>query len=114
MSPSKEILLALLLGIALGLFFGERLAFLSLFGTAFVQLLQVTVLPYVAGSLIYGFGSLGAREARLVFSRGGALLALLWARTLGFVFLSPLASPRARAAASSAPRPRRPSAPSTG
>jgi Na+/H+-dicarboxylate symporter/ABC-type amino acid transport substrate-binding protein len=92
-TPSRQILLALVLGIALGLFFGEKLAFLSLFGTAFVQLLQITVLPYVAGSLIYGFGSLSAREARLVFSRGGGLLVLLWALTLGFVFLSPLALP---------------------
>jgi len=90
---SKQIFLALGLGIALGLFFGEKLAFLSVFGSAFVQLLQITVLPYVAGSLIYGFGSLGRTEARLVFSRGGALLLALWAFTLALVFLSPLALP---------------------
>jgi Na+/H+-dicarboxylate symporter len=63
------------------------------FGSAFVQLLQITVLPYVAGSLIFGFGSLSAQQARLVFSRGGALLLLLWALALGLVFLSPLALP---------------------
>ena len=49
MTLSKQIFLALGLGIALGLFFGEKLAFLSVFGSAFVQLLQITVLPYVAG-----------------------------------------------------------------
>ena len=75
MSLSKQILLALLLGIALGLFFGEKIAFLSIGGRAFVQLLQITVLPYVAGSLIYGFGSLGGKEARLVFTRGGCVAA---------------------------------------
>jgi Na+/H+-dicarboxylate symporter/ABC-type amino acid transport substrate-binding protein len=92
-SLTKQIFVALALGITLGLGFGEKLAFLSIFGSAFIQLLQITVLPYVAGSLIYGFGSLSGAQARLVFSRGGALLALLWALSLGLVFLSPLALP---------------------
>ena len=93
MSSSKKILAALVGGIVVGLFFGERVAFLNLFGRAFIQLLQITVLPYVAGSLIHGFGSLGAREARQVFTKGGALLLGLWALTLALVFLSPLALP---------------------
>lgn len=90
---SRKILIALASGIALGLFFGESLAFLGIFGRAFVQLLQITVLPYVAGSLIFGFGSLGRQEARLVFTRGGALLAAIWTMALALVFLSPLALP---------------------
>jgi Na+/H+-dicarboxylate symporter/ABC-type amino acid transport substrate-binding protein len=98
-SLSKKILVALASGIALGLFFGETLAFLGIFGRAFVQLLQITVLPYVAGSLIYGFGSLGRKEARLVFTRGGALLVGLWAITLALVFLSPLALPEGKGGA---------------
>jgi Na+/H+-dicarboxylate symporter len=72
---------------------------MGVLGKAFIQLLQITVLPYVAGSLVYGFGSLGAKEARLVFSRGGALLLLLWALTLAFVFLSPLALPSGKGGA---------------
>ena len=75
------------------------MAFLSIGGRAFIQLLQITVLPYVAGSLIYGFGSLGSKEARLVFTRGGALLLLLWALTLGLVFLAPLALPAGKGGA---------------
>jgi Na+/H+-dicarboxylate symporter/ABC-type amino acid transport substrate-binding protein len=98
-SLSRQIFVALALGIAVGLFFGEKVAFIGILGKAFIQLLQITVLPYVAGSLIYGFGSLGAKEARLVFSRGGALLMLLWALTLAFVFLSPLALPSGKGGA---------------
>ena len=75
------------------------MAFLSIGGRAFVQLLQITVLPYVAGSLIYGFGSLGRKEARLVFTRGGALLLLLWALTLALVFTAPLALPSGKGGA---------------
>jgi Na+/H+-dicarboxylate symporter/ABC-type amino acid transport substrate-binding protein len=98
-SLSKQILLALFAGVAIGLFFGERVAFMEIGGRAFVQLLQITVLPYVVGSLIAGFGSLGRREAGLVFTRGGALLAVIWALTLGLVFLSPLALPSGKGGA---------------
>jgi len=96
---SKQIFIALVSGVALGLFFGEKLAFLNIGGRAFIQLLQITVLPYVAGSLIYGFGSLGSKQARLVFTRGGALLLLLWALTLGLVFAAPLALPAGKGGA---------------
>ena len=60
-SLSKQILAALLAGVAVGLFFGDKVAFLEIGGRAFVQVLQVTVLPYVAGSLIAGFGSMRRR-----------------------------------------------------
>ena len=74
MSLSKQILLALVAGVAIGLFFGEKVAFLEIGGRAFVQALQVTVLPYVAGSLIAGFGGM-RREAAgfddLDFRQGG-------------------------------------------
>jgi Na+/H+-dicarboxylate symporter len=99
MTLSKQIFVALASGVALGLFFGEKVAFLSIGGRAFIQLLQITVLPYVAGSLIYGFGSLGSKQARLVFTRGGALLLLLWALTLGLVFTAPLALPSGKGGA---------------
>jgi Na+/H+-dicarboxylate symporter/ABC-type amino acid transport substrate-binding protein len=99
MSLSRQILVALVSGVALGLVFGEKLAFLSIGGRAFIQLLQITVLPYVAGSLIHGFGSLSGTQARLVFTRGGALLLLLWALTLGLVFLAPLALPAGKGGA---------------
>jgi len=99
MSLSKQILVALVSGVTLGLFFGEKVAFLNLGGRAFIQLLQITVLPYVAGSLIFGFGSLGSKEARLVFTRGGALLVGLWAMTLALVFTAPLALPSGKGGA---------------
>ncbi len=99
MSFSKQIVVGLAGGVALGLFFGEKVAFLSIGGRAFIQLLQITVLPYVAGSLMYGFGSLDRRQARLVFTRGGALLLLLWAITLGLVFAAPFALPAGKGGA---------------
>jgi len=98
-SLSKQILLALVAGVAIGLFFGEKVAFLEIGGRAFVQALQVTVLPYVAGSLIAGFGGMRREDARLMASRGGLLLVALWALSLGLVFLLPLALPAGKGGA---------------
>ena len=49
MTLSSRILIGMALGIASGLFFGELLADLKLFGDLFVALLQMTVLPYIFG-----------------------------------------------------------------
>lgn len=78
MSLSTRILLGLLLGIALGLFFGEPMGALSVAGDAYVGLLQMTVLPYVVVSLVAGLGSLSYAEARRLALHGGGLLLLLW------------------------------------
>jgi len=98
-SLSRQILVALVAGVSLGLFFGEKVGFLEIGGRAFVQLLQITVLPYVACSLVAGFGSMKREDARLLASRGGLLLLVLWALSLGLVFLMPLALPAGKGGA---------------
>jgi Na+/H+-dicarboxylate symporter/ABC-type amino acid transport substrate-binding protein len=90
---SRRIMLGLVGGIAVGLFFGERAAILDWPARAFVQLLQVTVLPYVVTSLITGIAGGTAAQARRLASTGGVVLVLLWLLALGLVFLSPLAFP---------------------
>ena len=47
MSPSAKIILGGVLGTATGQFFGDRVAFLQPVGNAFIQLLQMAVLPYI-------------------------------------------------------------------
>jgi Na+/H+-dicarboxylate symporter/ABC-type amino acid transport substrate-binding protein len=90
---SGAIVLGLGLGVATGLFFGERVAPLRLAAQGFVRLLQMTVLPYVTVSLIVGIGSLDPASARRLFLRVGALTLLLWGLALGCVFLMPLTFP---------------------
>ena len=93
MTLSKQILLGLAAGVAVGLFFGEKVALLELPAKAFVQLLQVTVLPYVIGSLIVGVARGTPAQARRLASKGGLALLLLWALSLFLVFLTPLGLP---------------------
>ena len=93
MNLATRILIGLGLGIAAGLFFGERMSVLSGVGRAFILLLQMTVLPYVAASLVHGLGCLSASQALALAKRAGGFLVLLWGLTLFAVFVTPLAFP---------------------
>jgi Na+/H+-dicarboxylate symporter len=53
-----QLVLALLLGLAVGLFFGKRVAFFKDIGNAFLLLLQMPMLPYITLVLITGLGQL--------------------------------------------------------
>jgi Na+/H+-dicarboxylate symporter/ABC-type amino acid transport substrate-binding protein len=93
MTFSRKILLGLVLGVATGIFLGDRAAPLRLLADGFIRLLQMTVLPYVTVSLIAGIGGLDAATARRLFLRVGALTLVLWGLALGAVFLMPLTFP---------------------
>ena len=88
MTFSRKILLGLVLGVATGLFLGDRAAPLRYLADGFIRLLQMTVLPYVTVSLVAGIGGLDAPTARRLFLRVGALTLVLWGLALGAVFLA--------------------------
>jgi Na+/H+-dicarboxylate symporter len=93
MSLSAKIGVALILGLVVGLFFGELAAPLKVGGDAFVLLLQMTVLPYVSLSLIAGLGCLKPKGAARLARVTGSVLLVLWGIALTVVFLIPLAFP---------------------
>ena len=78
---------------AVGLFFGESVSGLQVVADAYVRLLQMTVLPYVTGSIIAGLGGLHPAQARALGFRVGAIIVGLWAIALVAVFLFPLMFP---------------------
>ncbi len=76
-SFSTVIVAALLLGTLCGLFFGEYTNWIKWIGDAYVGLLQMAVLPYVAVSLIANVGRLSVvGAARLLRISAGVLLLL--------------------------------------
>lgn len=93
MTLSSRILIGMALGIASGLFFGELLADLKLFGDLFIALLQMTVLPYIMVSLISGFARLEVAQAKKLAVRGGGILMLIWGLALFVIFVASLAFP---------------------
>ena len=92
-NETQKILLGLLLGIAAGLFFGERVSFLEWPSKGFVQLLQVTVLPYIMSSLIVSIAEGTSKDVRRLASSGGIAVLLTLGLGLCMVFLVPLALP---------------------
>ena len=98
MSLSGRILVGLLAGVATGLFFGELVADLKVVGDIFIQLLQVTVLPYIVVSLISGIGRMQMQQARQLAARGALVLLVIWAMALGLIFAATLAFPNVDAA----------------
>jgi Na+/H+-dicarboxylate symporter/ABC-type amino acid transport substrate-binding protein len=93
MSLSAKIFLGLGLGIALGIFLGEITAPLKAVGAAYVQLLQMAVLPYIMITLMSGLGKLKYGEAVRLSYRVGSLLVLIWALTFAVLYLLPLSFP---------------------
>jgi Na+/H+-dicarboxylate symporter len=93
LSLASRIFLGLGLGIIASIVFGETLAFLDPVGTAFIQLLKMTVLPYIIVTLVASLGSLHYAEAKSLAMKVGGLLLVVWAITLTIVAVMPLALP---------------------
>ncbi|MCA9123143.1 MAG: cation:dicarboxylase symporter family transporter [Planctomycetaceae bacterium] len=74
----RWICLGLLLGIVCGVLFGEYCTVLQPIGDAYVALLQMTVLPYLAVSLIAKTGRLDLLQARRLGIASLVTLLLLW------------------------------------
>jgi len=98
MTLSRQILTGLALGIATGLFFGEKVAALKWAADGFVKLLQMMVLPYITVSIIASLGSLRRTELRTLGLRAAAVIGGLWLLALSLALLVPLTFPEVRSA----------------
>ena len=74
MTSSTKILVGLVSGVIVGLFFGEHAGVLKVVADGFVKLLQMMVLPYITISIITSLGTLALRSAEdaRAPSRGGS------------------------------------------
>lgn len=92
-SPFKRVILALILGISAGLMIGEPMGNLGIIGTAYIRLLQMTVLPYVLVSIIGGLGRLDSHMAGRIGLKAVKVILLLWLAVMLTLVLIPLAYP---------------------
>jgi Na+/H+-dicarboxylate symporter len=92
-STSTQVFIGLGLGLLVGLFFGEEVAFLGIGGDIFIAALQITVIPYVVVALITSLGRLTIDDAKALAVKAGAVLLTLWAIGLIVILSSPLAFP---------------------
>jgi Na+/H+-dicarboxylate symporter/ABC-type amino acid transport substrate-binding protein len=92
-SSSTKILVGLVSGAFVGVFFGEHAGALKIAADGFVKLLQMAVLPYITISIITSLGTLRYDQAKTLGLRAGAVLGGLWCIALLFAFLIPVAFP---------------------
>jgi len=92
-SLSSKILIGLVSGIVLGLFFGEYVSSLSVIGDAFIGLLQMTVLPYIMLSLMVNIGRLSVDKGMKMIKNGAIVLSLLLFTGVILVLLLPIVFP---------------------
>jgi Na+/H+-dicarboxylate symporter/ABC-type amino acid transport substrate-binding protein len=90
----SRVVIGLIAGVAVGLFFGERAGVLAAVADGFVKLLQMAVLPYVTVSIIASIGALRLEDLRMLGVRAALVIAGLWVLALSFAFLMPLTFPR--------------------
>ncbi|GGA63309.1 hypothetical protein GCM10011369_00780 [Neiella marina] len=93
LSSSQWILIGLVTGLIVGLFFGEKVGWMNVIGEAVIMLMQMTIIPYILVSLIGGFGSLTKEHAKLLANKAGIVLLLLWAMALLTIFAMSMAFP---------------------
>ena len=79
--------LAMLGGTAVGLFVGESAAWLDLVGNITIELMKMTVFPYIVVSLVYGLGRLELATARELLLRPAIMMLLLWLFGVGTILL---------------------------
>ena len=98
LSLSSQILIGVVLGCCCGIFWGEKVAFISFAGDLFIKLLQITVLPYIVVSLTGSLAKLTYGEAAIMAKRVSLLMVTVWVITLAFVVCSPFTFPHIESA----------------
>ncbi|MDQ7822275.1 MAG: cation:dicarboxylase symporter family transporter [Candidatus Eremiobacteraeota bacterium] len=86
-------IMGMVAGIAAGLFLGETAGKLTFFSTLYINLLQMTALPYILFSLIGGIAKLKADEAKTLAKKGGFIVLALWVIGIVILIAMPMAFP---------------------
>ncbi|WP_286261483.1 cation:dicarboxylate symporter family transporter [Thalassotalea atypica] len=87
-----QIFATMVIGLLFGSYF-ELYPIIEAIAQGFVMLLQMTALPYIALSLMVGFGSLTPNQAGSIVKTSLSIFGILTSMSLVFIFLSPIAFP---------------------
>ncbi len=93
LSFSLKVIIGLISGILIGLFFGERVAWLSVAGDVFIGLLQMTVLPYIVISLIVNIGRLSLGTGKKLVKYALIFLGILLGIGMIYLIVLPFSFP---------------------
>ena len=86
LSLTSWIVIGVIVGVICGLFFGEQTQWIKWIGDAFVGLLQMAVVPYVAFSLVANIGGLSVKAGMRLMLVSVLVLLFLW--SIGILVLA--------------------------
>lgn len=89
-----QVLGAVLIGIAVGLFFGPLCRAIEPIGSIYIMLLQMIALPYIWFSLIHGLGSMTPASGKKIFKCGWPFWLILWLIIFIAIYLLSLLIPK--------------------
>ncbi|QDP00591.1 cation:dicarboxylate symporter family transporter [Thalassotalea sp. PS06] len=93
MSQANKIILAMIAGLVIGFASGYTNDVINYIGQGFVMLLQMTALPYIAVSLVFGIGSMSRQQAKRLAKYGAVSFIILLFVVVGIILLAPIAFP---------------------
>ncbi len=94
LSLGYQVLVAVVLGIFCGFFFGPLCNIVKPVGNVYVMLLQMVALPYICFSLIHGLGSMSRDVGKKLFMKGWVFWLVLWALMFLLIYLASLLIPK--------------------
>src|SRR5690349_3863820 len=86
-SLSLQMLFAGILGLLVGVFFGDDCRVLAPWSDAYIMLLKVTAVPYLILAVIQGVGQLHGKQALEIVKKGFFFIAIAWAINLTIIYL---------------------------
>lgn len=87
MSFPMQMALATVLGIFTGLLLGEWCAGLSPWADAYIKILKITAIPYLAVAIVHGLAILSSSQAMQILKKGFIFILIAWAIIIGIVYL---------------------------
>lgn len=82
-----QMAIATLLGICLGLFFGERCSVFAPYASAYIMILKVTAIPYLIVAIIHGVGLLNRAQALQILKKGSLFIGLVLIINITVIYL---------------------------
>lgn len=78
---------AIVLGICVGLFFGERCSVLEPLASAYIKILKMTAIPYLVVAIIHGVGLLNRAQAMQILKKGSFFVGLVLFINISVIYL---------------------------
>lgn len=97
-SLAWQMILASILGILFGLFFGQWCSIFAPWGSAYIMILKITTIPYLAFAIMHGVGQLRIAHSIQILKKGLLFIALFWAINFVMIYLTVFLFPQASGA----------------